>query len=144
MGTGDVVLYLTKRVEFCASHRYHNPQWSDEENRRVFGKCNNLHGHGHNYVLEVTVAGEPSRQTGMVIDLDVLQKLMTEEVLDRFDHKHLNLDSPYFKERIPTSENLVQVIWELLAARVHGCRLHRLRLWEDPTLYVEYFGSAAG
>lgn len=137
------MIRLTKRVEFCAAHHYINPRWSDEENRRVFGKCANPNGHGHNYVLEVTIEGEPSPETGMVMDLKALKDLIVETVVDRFDHRHLNLDVPYFKEKVPTPENLAVVIWELLEPRLEGCRLQRIRLYEDESFYVDYRGERA-
>lgn len=135
------MILLTKRVEFCAAHRYVNPRWTVEENRRVFGKCGNEHG--HNYILEITVQGEPSPHTGMVMDLKALKDLLTEAVVDRFDHKHLNRDVPYFKEKIPTPENLAVVIWELLEPRLDHCRLHRVRLYEDGSFFVDYYGQRA-
>jgi 6-pyruvoyltetrahydropterin/6-carboxytetrahydropterin synthase len=132
------MILLTKRVEFCAAHRYANPRWTEEENQRVFGKCGNEHG--HNYVLEVTVQGTPAPETGMVMDLKALKDIITEAVVDRFDHKHLNRDVPYFKEKIPTPENLAVVIWELLEPRLEICTLHRIRLYEDETFFVDYYG----
>lgn len=135
------MIRLTKRVEFCAAHRYINPRWSEEKNRQVFGKDGNPNGHGHNYVLEVTILGEPSPETGMVMDLKALKDLIVEAVVDRFDHKHLNLDVPYFKEKVPTPENLAVVIWELLGPRLEGCRLDRIRLYEDDSFFVEYAGE---
>ncbi len=139
------MIRLTKRMEFCAAHRYANPRWSEEENRRVFGNCVNLHG--HTYVLEVTIEGEPSAETGMVMDLKALKDLIVEAVVDRFDHKHLNQDLPYFKEKLPTPENMAVVIWELLEARLSerpGLRLHRVRLHENGSFCVDYFGERAG
>jgi 6-pyruvoyltetrahydropterin/6-carboxytetrahydropterin synthase len=139
------VILLTKRVEFCAAHAYANPAWSAEENRLVFEREGNLHG--HNYVLEVTIEGEPSPETGMVMDLKLLKDLIVSEVVDRFDHKHLNLDVPYFKEKVATPENLAVVIWELLEPRLEahpGCRLHRIRLYEDEAFFVDYHGERAG
>jgi len=139
------MIQLTKRVEFCAAHYYMNPAWSDDENRRVFGNDGNLHG--HNYVLEVTIQGDPSAETGMVMDLKALKHLIVETVLDRFDHKHLNQDVPYFKEKVPTPENLAVVIWELLEPRLgagHGHRLHRIRLLEDASYFVDYYGERRG
>jgi 6-pyruvoyltetrahydropterin/6-carboxytetrahydropterin synthase len=136
------MIRLTKRVEFCAAHRYANPQWSEEENRRVFGRCANLHG--HNYVLEVTIEGEPSPETGMVMDLKAVKELLVEAAVDRLDHKNLNLDAPYFKEKIPTPENLAVVIWELLEPRLEerpGLRLHRVRLYEAGSYFVDYYGE---
>ena len=135
------MIRLTKRVEFCAAHRYFNPRWTEGKNRRVFGKEANPNGHGHNYVLEVTIQGEPSPETGMVMDLKTLKDLIVETVVDRFDHKHLNRDVPYFKEKIPTPENLAVVIWELLEGRLDGCRLDRIRLHEDESCFVEYAGE---
>jgi 6-pyruvoyltetrahydropterin/6-carboxytetrahydropterin synthase len=135
------MILLTKRVEFCAAHRYVNSRWTVEENQRVFGKCGNEHG--HNYILEITVQGEPSPDTGMVMDLKALKDLITEAVVDRFDHKHLNRDVPYFKEKVPTPENLAVVIWELLEPRLELCRLHRVRLYEDGSCFVDYYGQRA-
>lgn len=138
------MIRLTKRVEFCAAHYYANPLWSEEENHRVFGKCGNVHG--HNYVLEVTIEGEPSAETGMVMDLKALKDLIIEAAAERLDHKHLNLDVPYFKEKIPTPENLAVVIWELLEPRLEGRqghRLHRVRLYEDGSFFVDYYGERA-
>ena len=133
------MIQLTKRVEFCAAHRYQNPRWSAEENARVFGRCVNLHG--HNYVLEVTIQGEASPETGMVMDLKALKDLIIDTVLARFDHKNLNVDVPFFTEAIPTPENLAVVIWDLLAPALEGCSLARIRLHEDGTTYVDYSGE---
>ena len=136
------MIQLTKRVEFCAAHYYASPAWSAEENQRVFGRDRNLHG--HNYVLEVTIQGEPSPETGMVMDLKALKDLIVEAVVDRFDHKHLNQDVPYFKEKVPTPENLAVVIWELLEPRLEGhpgLQLHRVRLHEDASFFVDYYGE---
>ncbi len=133
------MIRLTKRVEFCAAHRYANPAWSAEENQRVFGKEGNLHG--HTYTLEVTVEGVPSPETGMVMDLKRLKELIVRVVVDRLDHKHLNLDLPYFREKVPTPENLAVLIWELLEPVVEGCRLHRVRLHEDGACFVDYYGE---
>ena len=140
---------ISRRFDFSSSHRYYREEWSEEENTRVFGLCALPNGHGHNYTLEVAVSGEPDPTTGMVINLVDL-KGAVEEVLERFDHKHLNLDTPYFSERIPTTENLATVLWDevaaALAARpgVPGAwRLARIRLHETDDLYVEYFGESA-
>jgi 6-pyruvoyltetrahydropterin/6-carboxytetrahydropterin synthase len=135
------MIRVTKRVEFCAAHRYADPRLSDEENRQTFGKCANLHG--HNYVLEVTIEGAPSPETGMVMDLKALKELIVEGVLERLDHKNLNQDVPYFKEKLPTPENLAVVIWELMEPRLFGCRLHRIRLHEDNSFFVDYYGERA-
>ncbi len=127
---------LTKRLEFCSSHRYHNPNWDDEKNRQVFGACNNVNTHGHNYLLEVTLCGEIDPVTGMIINLyDLKQHLW--DVLIEFDHKNLNLDTPYFANRIPTTENLALTLWNLLEKHPKLPDLDRIRLYEDATLYSE-------
>ncbi len=127
---------LTKRLEFCSSHRYHNPNWDDEKNRQVFGVCNNVNTHGHNYFLEVTLYGEIDPVTGMIINLyDLKQHLW--DVLIEFDHKNLNLDTPYFTNRIPTTENLALTLWNLLEKHPKLPHLDRIRLYEDATLYSE-------
>ncbi|MDH5428879.1 MAG: 6-carboxytetrahydropterin synthase [Nitrospirota bacterium] len=127
---------LTKRLEFCSSHRYHNPKWDEAKNREVFGPCNNVNTHGHNYLLEVTLCGEIDPVTGMIINLyDLKQHLW--DVLIEFDHKNLNLDTPYFTSRIPTSENLAWTLWELLAKHPQLPTLEKIRLYEDASLYAE-------
>ena len=140
-GEGQMV-YLTKVYEFSAAHRLHSLNLSDEENRALFGKCNNLHGHGHNYVLEVTVKGEVDPVTGMVARLNLLDDVMLKQVYERFDHKHLNLDTPEFKELNPTSEVFVKVLWDILEPSLEPVKLHRLRLKETPRSYFDYYGEA--
>jgi 6-pyruvoyltetrahydropterin/6-carboxytetrahydropterin synthase len=135
------MIYLTRRIEFSASHYYHNPALSPEENQRLFGKCNNPHGHGHNYTLEVTVAGEVDPRTGMVLDLKELKKVLEAEIMERMDHRFLNQEVPAFKKLIPTTENISIEIWKLLAAKISPGRLHRVRLYETADLYVDYFGE---
>ena len=134
---------LTKRLEFSASHRYHNPAWSDDRNKAVFGKCNNPHGHGHNYLLEVTAAGAVDPVTGMVVNLYDL-KAVLEQVLVEFDHKNLQEDTPYFTGRIPTTENLAVVLWDRIVEQLHGAQLVALRLFEEEDLSVDYQGRRAG
>ena len=135
------MIYLTRKAEFSASHYYHNPQWTPEENQRVFGKCANLNGHGHNYTLEVTVAGEVDALTGFVIDLKLLKDILNREVLDDFDHRHLNKELPEFATQIPTTENLAVAIWKRLDQRLSPVKLHRVRLYEQPDLFVDYYGE---
>jgi 6-pyruvoyltetrahydropterin/6-carboxytetrahydropterin synthase len=135
-------VFLTKRIEFAAAHRYENPAWEPEHNRTVFGACYNDPGHGHNYLLEVTVAGEVDEATGMVVNLYDLKRML-EEVLEEFDHKHLNLDTPYFRETIPTTENIVHVLWRILAGRSGLGRLETVRLYEDEDLFAEVTSSLA-
>lgn len=131
---------LTKGIEFAAAHRYVREEWSQDRNREVFGACYNDPGHGHNYFLEVTVAGEVDRQTGMVVNLYDL-KLVLKQVLEEFDHKHLNLDTPYFKDRIPTTENIARVLWRCLERHRNIGRLHRVKLMEDEDLAAVIRGS---
>ncbi|MFQ5696611.1 MAG: 6-carboxytetrahydropterin synthase, partial [Terriglobia bacterium] len=107
------MIYLTRRYRFSASHRLHSPRLSEEENQRVYGKCSNPGGHGHNYVLEVTVGGEPDARTGMVVDLGLLDAFVEKEILERFDHAYLNADRERFGERVPTAENLCLEIYRL-------------------------------
>lgn len=138
---------ISRRFDFSASHRYYRDDWSEEENRRVFGLCALPNGHGHNYTLEVAVSGEPDPDTGMVINLVDL-KSAVEGVLVDFDHKHLNLDTPWFTDRQPTTENLAAVLWDRIADSLStdapsGATLSRLRLYEAEDLYVDYFGASA-
>ncbi|MGB4068740.1 MAG: 6-carboxytetrahydropterin synthase [Nitrospira sp.] len=127
---------LTKRIEFSASHRYGRPEWDDVKNRTVFGRCYNPPAHGHNYLLELTVSGDIDPTTGMVVNLFDLKRVLL-DVIEEFDHKNLNLDMPYFKDRIPTSENFAHVLWTKLSAQRDIGALHTLRLCEDEDLYAE-------
>jgi 6-pyruvoyltetrahydropterin/6-carboxytetrahydropterin synthase len=132
------MVYATRKFTFSSAHRYWRPEWSAEDNTRIFG--NLTVPHGHNYVLEVTVRGAVDPATGMVMDLTELKRLVGDAVVGRFDHADLNRDAVFASGAIPTTENLVRAIWDLLVPKLGGERLHRLRLWEDPTFYVEYFG----
>lgn len=129
---------LTRKYHFSAAHRLHSNQLSEEENLQLFGKCNNHYGHGHNYYLEVTVQGEPDPVTGMVADLAHLDQTVENIVLNKFDHKHLNLDMDDFEGLNPTSEVVAQVTYNLLAPHVPN--LHKIGLWETEKNYFEYFG----
>ena len=135
------MVYVTRRAHFCASHRLHNPDWTAEKNAAVFGKCNNPNGHGHNYALEVTVAGPPPDDTGMVIDLKVLADIIEDEVIERVDHKHLNHDVDFMKEIIPTAENIAIAFWRILVDRIREGRLHSIKLYESENNFVEYRGE---
>ncbi len=128
---------LTKRIEFCASHRYHQPTWSEGKNQAVFGRANNFHGHGHNYLLEVSVGGSVNLLTGMVINLYDLKSTL-EVVLAEFDHRDLDKDTGYFTKTIATPENLALVLGEKIAEHLQGANLKRVRLFEDDDLYVDY------
>jgi len=136
------MVYLTRKAEFSASHYYHNPEFTAEENRRIFGKCNNPHGHGHNYTLEVTVKGQIDQRSGFVVDLKELKDIMNREVIDAVDHRFLNEEVREFRDRIPTTENLAVTIWNWLQSKLSVARLHRIRLYETPDLFVDYYGEA--
>ena len=131
---------VTRRLQFNAAHRVHNPALSDEENRALYGKCNNPNWHGHNYTLEVSVTGPVDERTGYVIDLGTLSGLVDREVVDRVDHRNFNLDVDFMRGINPTTENIVVAFWRLLEPRVRPGRLTRLRLWETDKNYVEYEG----
>ena len=131
---------VTRRLTFNAAHRVHNPSLSDAENNRLFGKCNNPNWHGHNYVLEVSVKGPVSPQTGYVIDLGILKRIVQEQVVDKMDHRNLNLEVEFMREVIPTTENIVVACWRVLEKAIAPARLSRLRLWETENNYVEYEG----
>ena len=135
------LVYLTRKAEFSASHYYHNPALSTEENQRVFGKCNNPNGHGHNYTLEVTVKGGVDPRSGFVVDLKDLKETMHREVLDAMDHRFLNKEVPEFKTAIPTTENLAIAIWKRLEGKLSVARLHRVRVYETPDLFVDVYGD---
>ncbi|HEY6968592.1 MAG TPA: 6-carboxytetrahydropterin synthase [Candidatus Angelobacter sp.] len=136
------MVYLTRKAEFSASHYYHNPEFTPEENRRIFGKCNNPHGHGHNYTLEVTVKGDVDQKSGFVVDLKELKEIMNREVLDAVDHRFLNQEVREFHDKIPTTENLAITIWNWLRPKLKVAQLHRVRLYETPDLFVDYYGEA--
>jgi len=135
------MVYLTRKCEFSAAHYYHNPALSPEENRRLFGKCNNPSGHGHNYTLEVTVKGEVDPRSGFVVDLKELKEILNREVLEALDHRFLNKEVPEFRNRIPTTENLAVAIWERLASKLRVACLHRVRVYETPDLFADYYGE---
>ncbi len=130
---------VTRRVHFNSAHRLHNPDLSDAENRRLYGACNNPHFHGHNYELDITVTGEIDPVSGYVADLGTVKRIAEERVVQRLDHRNLNLEVPEFAEHNPTTENLVVVIWRLLDGHLPGT-LTRLVLWETPRNYVTYEG----
>jgi 6-pyruvoyltetrahydropterin/6-carboxytetrahydropterin synthase len=136
------MVYLTRKAEFSASHYYHNPEFSPEENRRIFGKCNNPNGHGHNYTLEVTVKGQIDPRSGFVVDLKELKEVMNREVIDAVDHRFLNKEVQEFRDCIPTTENLAITIWKWLQPKLKVAQLHRIRLYETPDLFVDYYGEA--
>jgi 6-pyruvoyltetrahydropterin/6-carboxytetrahydropterin synthase len=133
---------LTRVYGFSAAHRLHEPALSAAENEELFGKCNRRHGHGHDYRLEVSVGGPVDPRTGMVIDLARLDETVRSCLLDRWDHRHLNLETEEFRSLNPTSENVVRVAWQLLAPQIAPARLVKLVLWETPKSAFEYRGEA--
>ncbi len=135
------MIYVTRRAEFSASHYYHNPDFSAEENQRIFGKCNNPLGHGHNYTVEATVGGSINPTTGMVMDLKELKALLEQEVIQLMDHKFLNKEVPAFASKNPTTENIAVEIWNLLAPKLAHGELHRIRVYETADLFVDYYGE---
>jgi len=135
------MIYLTRKCEFSAAHYYYNPAFSAEENQRVFGKCANLDGHGHNYTLEVTVKGEIDSTTGFVVDLKQLKDVLNDEVVEAMDHRHLNKEVSEFAKQIPTTENIAIAIWNRLDATLKVAKLHRVRVYEMPDLFVDYYGE---
>ena len=135
------MILLTRKAEFSASHYYWNEKWSAEENERVFGKCANKNGHGHNYTVEVTVAGEVDATSGFVVDLKELKDLMEREVVRVYDHRHLNKEVPEFAKTIPTTENIAIAVWERLDRKIPGAKLHRVRVYELPDLFADYYGE---
>lgn len=137
----DSMVYVTRSVEFNAAHRLHSIRLSDEENVRIFGKCNNPHGHGHNYELAVTVRGPVDEETGTVIDMGRLDDILQQEVVDRYDHRHLNHDLEEFRSVNPTSEELLRVIWKRLLPFFDSPSLYKLRLVETAKNAFEYFGE---
>jgi 6-pyruvoyltetrahydropterin/6-carboxytetrahydropterin synthase len=133
-------MYITRKVEFSASHSCYNSRLSEAENRALYGESADSHGHGHNYILEVTLAGEPDPVTGMVFDLKRLKDVITREVVEPMDHRFLNREVPPFDSVIPTPENLAREIWRRLEPplRLPNARLHSVRLYETEDLFVEY------
>lgn len=136
-------MVITRKVEFSASHICRNPQLSDEENRELFGLAANPHGHGHNYVVEVSLHGEPHPMTGMVLDLKELKEILNREIVAPYDHRFLNYEVPPFDRMVPTTENIARDIWRRLEPHLTGPdrHLYSVRVYETPDLFVDYFGE---
>ena len=136
-------MVITRKVEFSASHVCRDPRLSESENRRLFGMAANPHGHGHNYVVEASLAGDPDPVTGMVLDLKELKEVLNREVVEPYDHRFLNYEVPPFDRVIPTTENIARDIWRRLEPHLNrgGNKLHSVRVYETPDLYVDYFGD---
>ena len=135
------MILLTRKAEFSAAHYYWNDRFSQEENERIFGKCANRNGHGHNYTLEVTVAGEVDPVTGFVVDLKLLKEILEREVVGVYDHRHLNLEIPDFANVIPTTENIAIAVWRRLDGKIPNAKLHRVRVYEMPDLFADFYGE---
>jgi 6-pyruvoyltetrahydropterin/6-carboxytetrahydropterin synthase len=132
---------VSRKEHFNAAHRLFNAQWSDSENEKIFGKCSNPHYHGHNYELVVSVIGEPRADTGYVFDMKKLSDLIRENILVKFDHKNLNLDTEYFKELNPTAENIAVIIWRILRDKINSELELKITLYETERNFVEYPAS---
>jgi len=136
------MIYLTRLEHFNAAHKLYNPGWDKEKNEAVFGKCANENWHGHNYELYVTVKGQPSEETGFLMDVRALSQLIKECVIEKLDHKNLNVDVEFLKGKMCSTENLAKAIWEQLTSKMPaGAILHCIKLYETPRIYVEYFGE---
>lgn len=135
------MVFLTRHEFFNAAHRLSNPHWTDAQNEAVFGKCANANWHGHNYELIVTVKGSVNTETGFLMDVKVLSQILHQEVCEPLDHKNLNLDVPFLNGILPSTENLCIAIWNRIEPHLpKGVQLHRVKLYETPRIYVEYFG----
>jgi len=136
------MLFLTRIEHFNAAHKLFNPEWSIEKNEAVFGKCANENWHGHNYELHVTIKGEVAADTGFVVNVKVLSSLIKENILEKIDHKNLNLDVDFLKGKMCSTENLAIAIWQQLSPLLpQGVELHSIKLYETPRIFVEYFGE---
>ena len=136
------MVYITRIEHFNAAHKLYNPSWSKEKNDEVFGKCANENWHGHNFELYVTIKGTPDPDTGFVFDAKRLSTIIKEHVTEKLDHKNLNVEVDFMKDKLCSIENLAIGIWNQLAPRIPaGVQLHCLKLYETPRIYVEYFGE---
>jgi 6-pyruvoyltetrahydropterin/6-carboxytetrahydropterin synthase len=135
------MVYVTRKAHFSAAHRLFNPNFSGAKNEAVFDKCNNVHGHGHNYTIEVTVAGEPDPETGYVIDLKKLSEIIDNVIIEKVDHKHLNYDVPELAGIIPTAENIAVTFWNLLEPHIANGRLYKIIVAESDNNFAEYRGQ---
>ena len=135
------MILLTRKAEFSAAHYYWVEGWTPEENARVFGKCANPYGHGHNYTLEVTVAGEIDPVSGFVVDLKELKEILEREVVSVYDHRHLTLEVPEFAGTVPTTENIAVAIWRRLEGKIPNATLHRVRVYEMADLFADFHGE---
>ena len=144
IGASNGPVYVTRKTHFSAAHRLHNPDFSDQWNKETYGKCNYAHYHGHNYTLEITVAGEPDPDTGYVIDLGDLKQIVEEKVISKCDHRNLNEDVDFMQGVIPSTENFSIAIWNELVDAIPSGRLRAVRLYETERNVAEYRGRASG
>ena len=136
------MVYITRIEHFNAAHKLFNPEWSREKNEEIFGKCANENWHGHNFELHVTIKGIPDQGTGFVYDVKKLSNIVKEHVTEKIDHKNLNVDVPFMAGKLCSIENLVMAIWQELVPHLpEQVQLHRLKLYETPRIYVEYYGD---
>jgi 6-pyruvoyltetrahydropterin/6-carboxytetrahydropterin synthase len=140
------MVYITKHVHFCAAHKLYNPRWSKEKNKEIFGPCANDNWHGHNFDLHITIKGIPDKETGFIMNFKELKNIVNREIIDKVDHKNLNLDVPFLEDQMTTCENLVVAFWSILDPLIREqtsqrARLHKLKLYETPTSYAEYYGN---
>jgi 6-pyruvoyltetrahydropterin/6-carboxytetrahydropterin synthase len=139
--TSKKLVYITRKAHFNAAHKLYNEAWSKAENEAIFGRCANENWHGHNFDLFITVKGAPSDDTGFIIDLKVLSKIVENEVVEKLDHRNINMDVDFMKGKMASIENLAIGIWEQIEPHLQNCKLHRVKLWETHNNYVEYFGE---
>jgi 6-pyruvoyltetrahydropterin/6-carboxytetrahydropterin synthase len=136
------MIYLTRRERFCSAHRVFREEWSDEENHRIFGKCSNPNWHGHNYTMWVTVKGEPSEEYGFVMNINILKQIILDNIINKIDHKNINLEVNFMKGKIATTESLAMAIWNELIPFVEktGAKLHCIKIEETENNSIEYYG----
>ena len=135
------MVYIIRKMHFSASHRLHCKALSDEENLKVYGICNNPHGHGHNYEIEVTICGEPDSITGMIIDLKELKDIVQKEIISKVDHKYLNDDVTFFQDIVPTAENICIIFWNILKDKIPYGELFEVKVYETPNNFAYYRGE---
>lgn len=140
-----MLLLIHRKEHFNAAHKLYNPQWSEEKNKEVFGPCANENWHGHNFELITSVKGEVNPETGFVIDLKRLKEIIQSEIIEKVDHKNINLDVPFMQGKMGSCENLVIEFWKILEPKIKtlepNAKLHRLRLYETPRNFVDYYGE---
>ena len=140
------MIYIIRKEHFNAAHKLYNPLWSKERNMEEFGVCSNENWHGHNYEIEVTIKGKINPDSGMLVNLKDLSRIMKEEIIDKVDHKNLNIDVPFLEGIITTTENVTMKFWEVLEDKINSlenteCSLHKIRVYETPRNFVEYYGE---